>query len=223
MNHRIFALLGSVLAMTGLFIVAPIAAYAQQQQGVAEAQSGGLEEIVVTAQRREERAVDVPITITALSNAAAGDRQCPKPEPTSRSSPRRFGSTTSRPSSSRRSAESAPASRPRAAARTSASTSTAFIHPTRSRPTSSCPTSRASKSSRARRAHCSATTPRAARSSFRPPTPALSHMPRGVCPMPGLTPKSIRPMRRGAPGSWPWISREPIRTSNSFSGISSPA
>jgi iron complex outermembrane receptor protein len=28
---------------------------------------GGLEEIVVTAQRREERSVDVPISITALS------------------------------------------------------------------------------------------------------------------------------------------------------------
>jgi iron complex outermembrane recepter protein len=66
MNLRIFALLGSVFGISGLLLLAPTAANAQQA-AQAEAQSGGLEEIVVTAQRREEKSVDVPISITALS------------------------------------------------------------------------------------------------------------------------------------------------------------
>jgi hypothetical protein len=41
MNNRIFAVLHSVFAITGLFLVAPIAAYAQQQQSTAVVQAGG--------------------------------------------------------------------------------------------------------------------------------------------------------------------------------------
>ena len=67
--NRIFAVLSSVIAMSALFIIAPTAADAQSAQstGVAATAGTGLEEIVVTAQRREERSVDVPITITSLS------------------------------------------------------------------------------------------------------------------------------------------------------------
>src|SRR5579864_6676628 len=68
--NRIFAVLSPVIAMTAL-IIAPTAAEAQSAQSTGAAATGGnptgLEEIVVTAQRREERSVDVPITITSLS------------------------------------------------------------------------------------------------------------------------------------------------------------
>jgi iron complex outermembrane receptor protein len=68
MGNRIIAWIGSALGTAGLLLVAPIAAHAQQQATTsAEAPVGGLEEIVVTAQRRSEAAVDVPISITALS------------------------------------------------------------------------------------------------------------------------------------------------------------
>ena len=68
MNNRVIACIGSALAAAGLLLIAPIAADAQQQASTpAEAPVGGLEEIVVTAQRRSEKAVDVPISITALS------------------------------------------------------------------------------------------------------------------------------------------------------------
>ena len=66
MNLRIFALLGSVFGACGLLLLPPTAADAQQAVQ-ATAQTGELTEIVVTAQRREEAAVDVPISITALS------------------------------------------------------------------------------------------------------------------------------------------------------------
>lgn len=70
--NRIFALLGSVFAMTALAMIAPTAVHAQSAQSTGAANTGanpggGLEEIVVTAQRREEKSVDVPITITTLS------------------------------------------------------------------------------------------------------------------------------------------------------------
>jgi iron complex outermembrane recepter protein len=66
------ALLGSVLA-TGFFVI-PTAAYAQSAQSAAPTgtpdvvATTGLEEILVTAQRRSEKMVDVPISITALSS-----------------------------------------------------------------------------------------------------------------------------------------------------------
>jgi iron complex outermembrane receptor protein len=54
-----------VLALSSIVAVAltPISAFAQAEPE----NSVGADEIVVTAQRREERAVDVPITVTALS------------------------------------------------------------------------------------------------------------------------------------------------------------
>jgi iron complex outermembrane receptor protein len=69
MNHRNFTVFGSAVATTGLLIIAPTAAYAQSAQSGAKtgASETTLEEIVVTAQRREEKMVDVPISITAVS------------------------------------------------------------------------------------------------------------------------------------------------------------
>jgi iron complex outermembrane receptor protein len=68
MSNRIFACIGGALGAAGLLLVVPLAVHAQQQASTpAEAPAGGLEEIVVTAQRRAENAVDVPISITALS------------------------------------------------------------------------------------------------------------------------------------------------------------
>lgn len=73
MNRRIFALLGSIVATAGLFVTVPIAAYAQSIQLAAgpegpkdESSPNAVAEVVVTAQRRAERQVDVPISITAL-------------------------------------------------------------------------------------------------------------------------------------------------------------
>jgi iron complex outermembrane recepter protein len=68
MSNRIFAGIGAALGAAGLLLVVPLGLHAQQQASTpAEAPAGGLEEIVVTAQRRAENAVDVPISITALS------------------------------------------------------------------------------------------------------------------------------------------------------------
>lgn len=63
-------MLGSVCATTGLLFVAPSAVYSQAVQSaapVAAPETTSLDEVVVTAQRRSEKMVDVPITITALS------------------------------------------------------------------------------------------------------------------------------------------------------------
>src|SRR5579859_560289 len=64
---RISNLACTALGPAVLSLMALPAAHAQQAQAGSQAQSGGLEEIVVTAQRREEKSVDVPISITALS------------------------------------------------------------------------------------------------------------------------------------------------------------
>jgi iron complex outermembrane recepter protein len=64
-----FALLGSVVA-AGFFAVVPTAADAQSAQAAGTPDviaTTGLEEILVTAQRRSEKMVDVPISITALN------------------------------------------------------------------------------------------------------------------------------------------------------------
>jgi iron complex outermembrane receptor protein len=79
MNHGITRILGSVLAATGLLLIAAHNVHAQTAapaaQGAPLAQSGpsgstdesgGLGEIVVTAQRRSEKLVDVPISVTVL-------------------------------------------------------------------------------------------------------------------------------------------------------------
>ena len=47
-------------------------AYAQQDSPQAGASSGGLEEVIVTAQRREERSLDVPISLTTIGADALG-------------------------------------------------------------------------------------------------------------------------------------------------------
>ena len=67
MNHRVLASIGSAFGTAALLLVAAPPALAQQATTATATQSGGLEEIVVTAQRRAENAVDVPISITALS------------------------------------------------------------------------------------------------------------------------------------------------------------
>jgi iron complex outermembrane recepter protein len=80
MNHGIVAVIASVVATAGLVVIAPPDIHAQgaspAAQGAASTQSGpsaapdesgGLGEIVVTAQRRSEKMVDVPISVTALS------------------------------------------------------------------------------------------------------------------------------------------------------------
>ena len=67
MNRRICVVRGSVLAMTGLLVIASTAAQAQSAQSAAAPDTTGtLEEVVVTAQRREEKMVDVPISIAAI-------------------------------------------------------------------------------------------------------------------------------------------------------------
>ena len=58
-----------LLIGTGLasFALAPVAAFAQD---VPEEDTGGLEEIVVTAQKREQSMQDVPVAVTAISQAS---------------------------------------------------------------------------------------------------------------------------------------------------------
>jgi iron complex outermembrane receptor protein len=67
-NHKIQIVLGSVCVMAGVTIVGPAATYGQSASG--SASNSGLEEVVVTAQRRDEKMVDVPISITALDAEA---------------------------------------------------------------------------------------------------------------------------------------------------------
>ncbi len=63
MKNGYFGMAGLVCAASG--VINPV--YAQGSQPVATADSSVLETVVVTAQRRQERLVDVPISITALS------------------------------------------------------------------------------------------------------------------------------------------------------------
>jgi iron complex outermembrane receptor protein len=68
MNNRIVAF-GTAVAVTAVFNFAATAAYAQtasSAQAGASDTEGALAEVVVTAQRREEKQVDVPITISAI-------------------------------------------------------------------------------------------------------------------------------------------------------------
>ncbi|NML12954.1 TonB-dependent receptor [Sphingobium sp. AR-3-1] len=73
-RHRIFLLAGSGLAM----VVSSAPAWAQDAanvQAAVEQSSGGLDEIVVTARKREENAQDTPIAITAMSGDMIEGRQ----------------------------------------------------------------------------------------------------------------------------------------------------
>ena len=69
MNNKQFAVLGAALSAAALIISIPTVGYGQNAQSPSTNDAGpsGLEEIVVTAQRRSEKSVDVPISITALS------------------------------------------------------------------------------------------------------------------------------------------------------------
>jgi iron complex outermembrane receptor protein len=64
--HLFFGTASAAAALLALF---PISAFAQAPAATT-AQAGGLEEIVVTAQRREEKLHNVPIAVTALTAAA---------------------------------------------------------------------------------------------------------------------------------------------------------
>ena len=63
MKIRTFGTMTSAVALIGTFALLPSAASAQD--GAAEERSS--DEIVVTAQRRDEKSLDVPITVTSLS------------------------------------------------------------------------------------------------------------------------------------------------------------
>ncbi len=65
MTAKRFAALGACVGAVPLLLVTPTALQAQTTQ--VEAPADTLQEVVVTAQRREEAAVDVPITIAAIS------------------------------------------------------------------------------------------------------------------------------------------------------------
>lgn len=65
MTERLFALLSSVGVLAG-----PVAVATETQPGAAILQETVLEEVVVHSQRRQERALDVPIQVTALDQQA---------------------------------------------------------------------------------------------------------------------------------------------------------
>jgi iron complex outermembrane receptor protein len=67
MDRNLLAALGASIVTAGLSVMTPMAALAQDAPAAgAAAEVGSLQEVVVTAQRREEAAVDVPITIAAI-------------------------------------------------------------------------------------------------------------------------------------------------------------
>ena len=68
MSIRKLGMRASVFGLLGVVVLAPLPAFAQAAAPQASANSG--DEIVVTAQRREERSLDVPVTVTSLSAAA---------------------------------------------------------------------------------------------------------------------------------------------------------
>ena len=68
-RSRLAFAVAAALAGTGLSAVVPVAAYAQQVSAI----SSGLEEVVVTAQRREQALQDVPIAIQVVSNDLLND------------------------------------------------------------------------------------------------------------------------------------------------------
>ena len=73
MTRRISALVGSVIATAWTLLGVPIAANAQSansgmQTGASDTGMSTLKEIVVTAQRRSQKMVDVPISITVLNS-----------------------------------------------------------------------------------------------------------------------------------------------------------
>ena len=65
MNTRISVAIGLIVGAGGALLASP-ATYAQSVQS--DASSDTLQEVVVTAQRREEKMVDVPISIAAIDS-----------------------------------------------------------------------------------------------------------------------------------------------------------
>ena len=66
MSTRKLSTCASVFGLLGVVALSPLPAFAQAGS---QPQAGAADEIVVTAQRREEKQVDVPITITTISAA----------------------------------------------------------------------------------------------------------------------------------------------------------
>lgn len=76
-KKRAFFLAGSSLAI-GYIVASSTSAWAQDAaapQAASEQSRGGLDDIVVTARKREENAQDTPIAITAMSGSMIEDRQ----------------------------------------------------------------------------------------------------------------------------------------------------
>ncbi|AYO76008.1 TonB-dependent receptor [Sphingobium yanoikuyae] len=79
LNMRRLALRSSVSAIVGLACLAPVSAYAQQaaasEPQAEEQNSGGLEEITVTARKRSENLQETPVAITAMNAEMLESRQ----------------------------------------------------------------------------------------------------------------------------------------------------
>ncbi len=193
-THRARLLGCTAMAAASLL---PAAAWAQD---AAVDDSGGLEEIIVTAQKREQSVQDVPIAVTAVT---AGEPRRPtafSPSTICRRSPRASRSSLRRAAFQRRpspcAARSASASSP---VRTSRfrSMSTASISPARAARSSSCPISSGSKCCAARKARCSAATPPPARSASPPAIRPAMPMCGSKAPTAITTPTaSARPSKR---------------------------
>jgi iron complex outermembrane receptor protein len=76
MNRRLSELLLSVVAALGVGLTAPVSAQAPPASGASAASAGDedLSEIIVTARRTEERAQDVPISMTIFTQQQLSDR-----------------------------------------------------------------------------------------------------------------------------------------------------
>src|SRR5579859_3625555 len=71
-RNSLAILMGTASAMA---LGHPVVAWAQTTDQPAASGSNGIEEVVVTARRREERAQTVPITLTAVSEAQMETQQ----------------------------------------------------------------------------------------------------------------------------------------------------